>query len=82
MQRVALLLPFAVACIVSSEPCDDSVDYMCDCHPEDPKDPDGISCEDLATEFEETDPSLEEHCISALDEQRDKDEENGWECPS
>jgi hypothetical protein len=82
MHRLALLVAFAIACTVSSEPCDDYVDYMCDCHPEDPDDPDGVDCEELATQFSGTDPSLDEQCISSLDEQRDKDEANGWECPA
>jgi hypothetical protein len=82
MHPWALLLPFAVACTVSSDPCDDYVDYMCDCHPEDADDPDGVDCEDLATQFPDTDPKLEEHCIAALDAQLDKDEANDWECPA
>ena len=82
MQRLALLLPFAFACTFTSEPCDDYVDYMCDCHPEDPDDPDGVDCEELGTELSDTDPELEEHCISSYDAQRDKDKDNGWECPS
>ena len=82
MQRLTLLLPFAFACAVSSEPCDDYVDYMCDCHPEHPDDPDGVDCQDLAAQFAETDPELDDNCYRTLDEQRDKDEANGWECPS
>ena len=82
MHRLPLLLPFVFACVVSSEPCDDYVDYMCDCHPEDPDDPDGIDCQDLATEFSDTDPKLDEQCTASLDDQRDKDEANDWVCPS
>jgi len=82
MHRLLLLLPCAFACVVSSEPCDDYVSYMCDCHPEDPDDPDGVDCQDLTTEFSDTDPKLDEQCSSSLDDQRDKDEQDNWVCPS
>jgi hypothetical protein len=82
MQRFAILLvPFAWSCTVSSEPCDDYVDYMCDCHPEDPDDPDGVDCEELQTQFSGTDPTLEDECISSLADQENEDEANGWVCP-
>ena len=82
MQRFALLVPFVLSCSVSSQPCDDYVDYMCDCHPEDPADPDSVNCEDLSSQFSGTDPSLEDECITSLDAQRDEDDKNGWVCPS
>jgi hypothetical protein len=82
MHRLALLLPFVFACVVSSEPCDDYVNYMCDCHPENPDDPDGVDCQDLSTEFSNTDPKLDEQCSASLDDQRNKDEANDWVCPS
>jgi hypothetical protein len=82
MHRFALLFPFVLGCVVSSEPCDDYVNYMCDCHPEDPKDPDGVDCQDLTTEFSDTDPKLDEQCSTSLDEQRNKDDANNWVCPS
>jgi hypothetical protein len=82
MHRLVLVVSFLAACDVSAQPCDDYVDYMCDCHPEDPDDPDAVDCADLTNQFSDTDPALEDECISSLDEQRDKDDANDWECPS
>jgi hypothetical protein len=68
------VLGWLAAC--GTNPCDDYVSYMCECHPDD----EDFSCEDLRRQFEGADPELQDECTLELDEQQEEDEANGVEC--
>jgi hypothetical protein len=66
---VALL---AAAC-EPGNPCDEYVDYMCDCHPE-------LSCESFTTTYDDPDPAVQDECAVLLNEQEQEDADAGLEC--
>lgn len=57
-----------------ANPCDQYVDYMCDCHPE-------VSCGDLTTTYADPDPSVQDECAVLLELQEEQDAAAGDECP-
>ena len=58
--------------------CDDYVDYMCDCHGDDPD----VDCEEFATVYGDADAEQQVACEDALSEQEDADAAEGLECPA
>ena len=64
------------ACFEEADHCSDYVDYMCDCHEEDPS----FSCEDLRASYEEATLEDQNDCAVDLDSQRQDDEEDGAAC--
>ena len=65
------------ACTVENS-CDDYVDYMCDCHGDDPD----VDCEEFATVYGDADAEQQVACEDALSEQEDADAAEGLECPA
>ena len=65
---------FAAGC--SSNPCDEYVSYMCDCHPES----DDTTCDELRTVYEDADVDLQDQCAIELDNQQEADETAGHTC--
>ncbi len=63
------LLAFLAGCGVT--PCDQYVQYMCDCHPE-------VDCEELRATYFGASSDVQDQCAIAHDEQEAAD--NG-ECP-
>jgi hypothetical protein len=59
------LLATAAACVPTSA-CDDYVDYMCDCHPEE-------DCAELRTIHQDAVGEELTDCTIALDEQKEED---------
>ena len=59
-------------------PCDEYVDYICDCHADDARP--GYDCETLRVTYENADPELQDACVVALDEQQTEDAEDGYAC--
>ena len=72
----AALLLLAAAC--EPNPCDDYVDYMCDCHDGEA----GVDCETLENTYANADVDLQDECAIALEDQQDEDAANGVECDS
>lgn len=70
-----VLTGFILAC-AESEPCDEYVDYICDCHAEDP----AYDCESLRTSYETADDSLQDECSIALANLEEQDERDGVGC--
>lgn len=66
------LLATAAACVPSSA-CDDYVEYMCDCHPEE-------DCAELRTIHQDAVGEELTDCTIALDEQKEEDVASGNEC--
>lgn len=58
-------------------PCDEYVDYMCDCHADDT----GVDCDALSATYASADPDVQDECAVLLDEQETADQEAGLECP-
>lgn len=71
-----LLLPLSVACLEEKDHCEEYVDYMCDCHADDPD----YDCEALNSIYAETDLEQQNECAITLDEQIQDDSEEGTDC--
>ena len=72
---ISVLLLSALAC-GEIEPCDDYINYMCDCHDAE----EDVSCEDLSNTLGAASPDVQSQCAIDLSEQRSEDEEEGLEC--
>ncbi|MCB9742928.1 MAG: hypothetical protein H6741_05455 [Alphaproteobacteria bacterium] len=68
----------AVACFEPANPCDEYVDYICDCHADD--DRPGYDCQTLRRTYENADADLQTDCQIAYDEQLDVDADEGFVC--
>ena len=73
--RIAIttLLLAATLSACGEDPCQEYVDYMCECHDGD----DGLSCSDLQSQYESPSADLQDECVIALDEQEASDQESG-----
>ena len=60
------------------DPCTDWVDYVCECHADDPS----YSCETVRLAHENADVEHYEDCQGALDEAQANDALSGYECLS
>jgi hypothetical protein len=60
----------------NDDPCEDYIDYICQCHDDDPD----FSCEDVKTTLEDADPEVKNQCALDLDELQVEDADNGDEC--
>jgi len=72
---VAVAVALVAGCS-QEDPCGDYVDYICSCHEEDPD----FDCDELRTTYENADPSTQDECAIALDEQEEIDDDAGLEC--
>ncbi len=70
-----VLTCFPVAC-GDTNSCDDYVDYVCECHAEDP----AYDCEALQTTYEDADDQLQDECSIILADLEDQDEQDGTGC--
>ena len=70
---IILMGLMAVVGCDDTDPCDDYVDYICDCHPDD-------DCESLSITYDGADAELQDECALALDDQQDDDDSVGHEC--
>jgi hypothetical protein len=66
-------VPLLVAACEPGNPCDEYIDYMCDCHPE-------LSCEAFTTTYDDPDPGVQDECAVLLDAQEQDDAEQGLTC--
>lgn len=57
-------------------PCDRYVDYMCDCHADDPE----FDCAELNRIYASADPALQDQCAVELTSQQDQDDDDGLVC--
>lgn len=71
---VAGVLGILLAC-EPVQPCDEYVDYMCDCHANDT----GVDCSTLKATYEDADQNVQDECSVLLDEQESADQRAG-EC--
>ena len=75
MRKWTVLVGLLLAGCDDTNPCDEYVTYICDCHPDD-------DCESLSNTYEGADAELQDECALALDDQQDSDDESGHECGS
>ena len=73
---LASLFMLGGALCAETNPCDDYVQYMCDCHGND----EGFSCDELRTTYENADPAQQDQCSIDLDDQQQQDEQDGITC--
>lgn len=81
MPRAALLLSLSLAALtacVPTSPCDEYVDYICDCHADDNRP--GYDCDTLRVTYQNADPELQDECQVALNEQEQQDVDEGYLC--
>jgi hypothetical protein len=62
------------ACDEPVNACDDYVAYMCDCHPE-------VDCGEITATYADAEPSVQDQCVVALEDQQDDDDTAGLVCP-
>lgn len=77
MNRLALIaatLASLFAC--ADDPCGEYVDYMCECHADDPD----VDCGELERTLSSDDPDVLDQCAIDLADQREKDDEAGLTC--
>lgn len=67
---------FLVAASCDDDPCARYVDYMCECHQDDPE----FDCADLRASLQDADPLLKDQCALDLADQQDEDVEQGLTC--
>ncbi len=60
------------------EPCQDYVDYMCQCHAEEGDT--GGTCDALTATYTGADAELQDECVLALEAQQQLDAESGEGC--
>lgn len=77
MKRV-LFVAAAFACTLACEvqPCDRYVDYVCDCHADDPD----YDCEALSASLADAGQAVQDQCAIDLDDLEDADAEAGLVC--
>jgi hypothetical protein len=63
------------ACTIANS-CDEYVDYMCDCHGDDPE----VDCEEFANVYGDADAETQIACEDEYDAQLIADEDDGLEC--
>ncbi len=69
------LTALALGCGESSS-CDDYVDYVCECHADDP----AYDCDALRTAYEDADDELQDECDIQLADLQDQDDLDGTGC--
>ena len=70
------MLLLSTACFEDKDYCGEYVDYMCDCHDDNPD----YDCATQQAIYEEATLEQQTQCALSLDEQMIEDEENGKEC--
>ena len=73
LMAVGAVFGFLIAC-GEGQPCDEYVDYMCDCHG------DEVDCTELSTSLVGGSQDVQDQCSIDLAEQESADEEAGDEC--
>lgn len=71
---LAATLTGLLAC--EDQPCRRYVDYICECHPEDPD----FDCAELENTLIGADPTIQDQCAIDLADQQAIDDENGLAC--
>lgn len=69
-------LGFAMGVGCEPEPCDRYVNYICDCHADDPE----FDCEEISQSLANADPSAQDQCAIDLADLQDADDEAGVAC--
>ncbi len=77
MVRIALVAGL-IGCLIAcgDESCDEYVDYMCECHADDPE----FDCEEIRRTYSSDDPDTLDQCQIDLADQRDEDADNELDC--
>ena len=73
MRAYSLLFGLLLIGCDSTNPCDEYVTYICDCHPDD-------DCTSLSNAYANADAELQDECALALDDQQNNDDETGHVC--
>ena len=73
MRTWLILAGLALTACDDTNPCDEYVAYICDCHPDD-------DCSSLSNTYDGADTELQDECALALDEQLNSDDETEHEC--
>lgn len=72
---VAAIAGLFVGCF-EENPCDRYVDYMCDCHADDPD----YDCAELTRIYASADTTVQDQCAVELTNQQDQDDDDGLVC--
>ena len=71
------LLILCTGCIeLEEDSCSEYVDYMCNCHADDPN----YNCSELKNLYQEPDAATQEQCALDLDDQIYEDTQEGYSC--
>ena len=70
----AMLFAGMLGCEV--QPCDRYVNYICDCHADDPD----FDCNEISQSLANADPSAQDQCSIDLSDLQDEDQAAGIEC--
>ena len=77
MYRLGIMAAAIMAFVACADaPCNEYVDYMCECHGDDPD----FDCETLSRTYQTTDPELLDQCAIDLSAQKQEDQDNGLVC--
>jgi len=69
-------LALSTGCIEEKNYCDEYVDYMCDCHEDDPD----YDCAAQQAIYADADFEQQQECSISLDEQIQQDQDDGLDC--
>ena len=78
MNRAIMLssILFFTGCVEEKDYCTEYVDYMCDCHAEDPD----YDCATQQAIYDDASFEQQTECALSLDEQLVEDDDNGLDC--
>ena len=75
-QTILMSSLMLTSCFEEKDYCTEYVDYMCECHTDNPD----YDCETQQAIYEDASLEQQTQCALTLDEQMIEDEENGLEC--
>ena len=75
-KQLVLMSILATACLEEKDHCGEYVDYICECHEEDP----GFDCDEQRSIYEESSLEQQNTCAITLDELQQEDQEEGTGC--
>jgi len=76
MRRHLVLLAVGFMACEDKDHCDEYVDYICDCHADDPD----FNCDEQRSIYEEASLDQQNECAIELDNQEQSDQDNGEGC--
>ena len=75
-RSIGLLAVFTLGLACEVQPCDRYVNYVCDCHADDPE----FDCDEISSSLTNADPAVQDQCAIDLADLQDADAEAGLVC--